>query len=74
MSGLSGYVVEALVVSNSHLCVKVAACDARTFTESERARVLEVQLTEDKAEHKAFVANIEADNSHGLSVSSSQRG
>ena len=46
--GVDG-VVEALVVSNSRLCAQVAACDARAFTESERARVLEEQLTESKA-------------------------
>ena len=38
--GVDG-VVEALVVSNSRLCAQVAACDARAFTEFERARVLE---------------------------------
>jgi hypothetical protein len=36
-------VVEALVVSNSRLCAQVAACDARAFSELERARVLEEQ-------------------------------
>ena len=46
-------VVEALVASNSRLCAQVAACDARAFVELERARVLEVQLTEVKAESKA---------------------
>ena len=45
--GVDG-VVEALVVSNSRLCAQVAACDARAFTEWERARVLEEQLTEGK--------------------------
>ena len=30
-------VVEALVVGNSRLCAQVAACDARAFTEWERA-------------------------------------
>ena len=34
-------VVEALVVSNSRLCAQVAACEARAFTEFERARANE---------------------------------
>ena len=49
-------VVEALVVSNSRLCAQVAACDARAFTEWERARVLEEQLTESKARNSVLEA------------------
>ena len=49
-------VVEALVVSNSRLCAQVAACDARAFTEWERARVLEEQLTESKVRNSALEA------------------
>ena len=62
--------VEALVVSNSRLCAQVDACDARAFTEFERARVLEEQLTESKArisllevEHKARISVLEAASS-----------
>ena len=62
-------VVEALVVSNSRLCAQVDACDARAFTEFERARVLEEQLTESKArisllevEHKARVSVLQAES------------
>ena len=53
--GVDG-VVEALVVSNSRLCAQVAACDARAFTEWERARVLEEQLAESKARNSVLEA------------------
>jgi hypothetical protein len=60
--GVDG-VVEALVVSNSRLCAQVAACDARAFTEwerarvmEERARVLEEQLTEGKVRNSVLEA------------------
>jgi hypothetical protein len=49
-------VVETLVVSNSRLCAQVDACDARAFTEWERARVLEEQLTESKAHNSILEA------------------
>jgi uncharacterized protein (TIGR01244 family) len=38
------------------LCAQVAACDARAFTEFERARVLEEQLTESKARNSVLEA------------------
>jgi hypothetical protein len=49
-------VVEALVVTNSRLCAQVTACETRAFTEFERARVLEEQLTEGNARNSVLEA------------------
>ena len=50
--------VEALVVSNSRLCAKLVAEDAREFAELDRA-MEGVQLTEFKEESKA-TASVES--------------
>ena len=59
----------ALVMSNSRLCAQVVACDARAQVEMERARVLEVQLTEVKAESKARISTLEVVSKAQASVS-----
>ena len=59
--GVDG-MVEALVVSNSRLCAQVDAFDARAFKKLERARVLELQLNEVKAEHKASLSVLKAES------------
>ena len=42
-------VIDALVASNCRLSAQVAACDARAFLEMDRARVLEMQLSQAQA-------------------------
>ena len=53
--------VEARVDSNSRLCAQLGVSDARAFTESERAKVLELQLTEVRADRQARISVLEAE-------------